>query len=125
MSVLRLATNNVKRIALGGSEEDFIDVKVDLSKRDFNRLVTALPTDIGETGLTPEAAESFTAFLFEAFVVGWSVTDDAGNPVLPTLETYYNLTRDGATLIDNALIEHFNGLTPDEEERRKSEGLGE
>lgn len=125
MSLLRLANKATKRITLEGGE-DYIDVKVDISKRDFNRLIQVLPTDAnGDVGFSPDVAENFTTFLFETLVVGWSLVDDAGNPVLPTLETYYNLSRDGALAIDSAVIEHFNSLTPTSEEQRKSEGLGE
>lgn len=114
---LRLASQNTKRVAIG--EEDYIEVLEDISRREFGRLLKVLPRDTDN--LTPESAEGFTLALFELFVKGWSVCDSEGNPVPATEENYFLLSREAAGLIDAAVIEHFNSLTPSAAEQSKSE----
>lgn len=125
MALLRLASKETKRITIGDDPADFIEVRVDVSKRDFNNLIHNIPTTVGDAGLTPGEADDFTRFLFELFVVGWSLKDDDGNTVIPTSEMYLSLSREAALAIDTALVEHFNTLTPSDGERRKSEDAGE
>lgn len=118
MALLRLASKETKRIALEGGDNDYIEVKTDVSKRDFNRLLQVIPNI--EDGLTPATMSDFTDFLFDLLVVGWSLVDENGAPVPTTLENYNELSRDAALAVDAALVEHFNSLTPGDGERRKS-----
>lgn len=118
MALLRLASKETKRITLEGDE--YIEVKTDVSKRDFNRLLQVLPSTFTEDGLTPATMSDFTDFLFDLLVVGWSLVDENGAPVPTTLENYNELSRDAALAVDAALVEHFNSLTPGDGERRKS-----
>jgi hypothetical protein len=121
MGLLRLASTGSKRIDLG--DGDYLDVHEDLSKRDFNKLMKSIPQDFdADKGFTPGQADDFTTALFDALVVGWSIVDDKGRPVKPTVEYYLGLARESASLVDTKLVEHFNSLTPTVEESSKSEG---
>lgn len=115
MSKLRLASADTKRIELG--DEDFLVVKNDLSKRDFNGILKLLPPDYdSDSGFTFGQASDFACALFDCIVTGWSLD------VEPTVENYLDLAQDAASAVDQALAEHFNSLTPSAEERTKSKG---
>ena len=118
---LRLVTQDAKRIDIG-DEGDFIEVRSDISRRDFNTILATLPTNtegVDEANITFQVADEFAQGLFEVFVTGWSLDVPA------TVENYNNLTRDSASLIDSAVTEHFNSLTPTQPEVTKSENAGE
>jgi hypothetical protein len=126
MRLLRLASKETKRLYLDDSQEDWVEVKVDLSERDFNSLLRGLPGEFNsETGLTPAQSDDYASFVFEALVTGWSLEDENGQPVSPTLDVYHELSSEASNVIDRVVVEHFNSLTPDADERKKSEGRGE
>lgn len=106
MGFLRLAKTDTKRIEL--PEGDWIDVRADISKRDFNRLISFMPDrEVSEeAGLLPAEAMEFQKGLFEALVVGWSAD------VPPTIDNYLALSNDAGQEIDRLLAEHFASLTP-------------
>lgn len=118
---LRLVTRSTRRIDLS-EEGDWIEVKEDISRRDFNRILSTLPQGsdgVDEDSITFGVADEFAQGLFEVFVTAWSLD------VPPTLDNYNLLTRDSATEIDSAITDHFNSLTPTQEESTKSEDAGE
>lgn len=106
MGILRLAQTATKRIEL--SDGDWIEVRTDISKRDFNRLIAFLPTRTvsEDSGLLPAEATEFQKGLFEALAVAWSA------PFPATLDNYESLSNEGAQEIDRALADHFGSLTP-------------
>lgn len=112
MGKLRLASAEIKRIDLDG---DYIEVRTDMSKRDFNKLMLAMPdrdlTD--ESGVTPAEGIQFSKGLFAALVTDWSLDVEA------TPENYEQLTSESASAVDKALVEHFSSLTPDNVEVSK------
>lgn len=112
MSILRRASTETKRIDLG--EGDYIDVRAEISKREFNRFIAFLPArEVNEEqGMTAQEAVELQKGLFEVLVVGWSL------PEPPTLEAYEALSSEGATAIDNALAEHFRSLQPSKQEEK-------
>jgi len=113
MGILRLASDETKRIDLG--DEDYLDVRTDISKRDFNKILRALPEQFdADKGFTVVEADEFTVPLFDMLVVGWSL------PVEPTVDNYKSLARESATEVDRILVEHFNSLSPTKEETTKS-----
>jgi hypothetical protein len=114
---LRLARGNTKRIELG--DEDYIDVLADISRRQFRDLVRILPRDA--EGITLDSADSFTVYLFNLFVKGWSVADEDGKAVPVSEENYMLLDSNASALVDAAVVEHFNTLTPSAKEQTKSE----
>lgn len=110
---LRLAKiKETKKIDLG--EGDFIEVYTDLSKRQFNELVSSMPADVGETGLTIPQAIEFQKTLFTTFVTGWSLDEPVSE------EAYQNLSKESGDAVDSAIAKHFESLTPTSEERSKS-----
>lgn len=116
---LRLVNRELVRLDIG-DDGDYIEVRKDISRREFNQLMSALPSDgISEDSITFGVASTFAEGLFDVFVEGWSLD------VPPTVENYNELTRDSASQIDSAISEHFNSLTPDGEETQKSEESSE
>jgi len=120
---LRLVSTATKRIDIG--EEDYVEVREDISRRAFTNILMRLPSNVAEEGVDFETASSFAEGLFDAFVVGWSVTDEKGKSVKPTLENYQLLSRDAATAIDGAVTDYFNSLSPDAADADKSEANSE
>lgn len=102
---LRRATDELLPIDIG--DGDTISVKKEISKRDFNLLIAAMPQDVDtEKGLTPQAATDFQTALFEIFVSEWSMGS------VPSVDEYLGLLREDAERIDAALMEHFSNITP-------------
>lgn len=112
MGILRRATTETQKIELG--EGDFIVVRMDISKRDFNRFVSYLPsrTVSEDNGMTPSEATELQKGLFETLVTAWSLDEE------PTVEAYENLSNEGAAVIDTALAEHFKSLQPSKQEEK-------
>jgi len=116
MGTWRLASKDTDTVNIG--DGNFLELKRELSKRDFRRLIDNLPKGYdSDSGLefTPGSADDFVQVLFTMLVEGWSLDVPA------TLENYLDLTQDAAREIDAALVEHFNAMTPSEEEKDKSE----
>lgn len=131
MGILRKASVETKKIALPveyegkGKQraavlrepeagEDFIAVRLEISKRDFNRFVAHMPSrEVSEeSGMNAAEAVELQKGLFEALVVGWSLDAPA------ELAEYELLENEGATAIDTALAEHFRSLTPSKQEEK-------
>jgi len=112
MGILRRASTETKQIDLG--EGDFIVVRMDISKRDFNRFIAYLPGRevTKDSGMTPSEATELQKGLFETLVTAWSLEEE------PTVEAYENLSNEGATAIDSALAEHFKSLQPTKQEEK-------
>lgn len=106
MSILRKASTETKTISL--DETDYIVVRADISKREFNALVASMPASAksGEE-LTMTDATSFQKTLFEYLVVGWSLSDGQ-----PSVADYDELAAEAANAIDAVLSEHFTALLP-------------
>ena len=118
---LRLASSRSVRLTVG--DDGWIEVREDISRRDFNDLMASLPEDCdAEKPVTFVTAGAFTEGLFRGFVSGWSLHDENDNPVPVSVEAYQNLERSSASAIDSAIGNHFNSLTPDEETATKSKG---
>lgn len=112
MGKWKLASDETKRLEVG---EDWLDVRTELSRKSFNRLLEGMPNRefTEESGLTPQEGMSFATSLFKALVVGWSL------PIDPTVENYENLVSEAAQEIDSALVDHFGTIAPSAEEVSK------
>lgn len=107
MAFFELANNEeVIRIETEDGQ-DWIEVKADLSKAEFNRLALAGPQNPDDRagGLT------FMDKVVETFVRGWSFKDENGNPVEFDMRLYKNLKTQAANWISGKCMEHFNNLT--------------
>lgn len=113
MGILTFASDETKRLELEGG--DWLDVRKDMSKRTFNRLMSAMPSrEISEeSGLTIEEGTKFAESLFEALVVDWSAPGDV------SVDNYLNLSREAAQAVDAALIDHFGEISPSPDEESK------
>lgn len=113
MGILRTASSDVKKIML--DETDYIEVRAEISKREFNYLASRMPTNVGESGenLSLADATAFQKFLFEELVVGWSL------PVAVSGEAYETLNAEAAQAVDEKVAEHFEALLPSTDESKK------
>lgn len=115
---MKLVKPTNKTIDLGDGE--YIVVVADISKRTFNDLVAKMPQDVDDTkGMTPIQGTQFQEAVFGAFVKDWSVTDEEGNPLPATPETYLDLPNEFASKIDEALLAHFGAITVGPEDSKK------
>lgn len=105
MGILRKATEEVKNIYL--DDTDYIVVRADITKREFNALAADMPqTGEGQSLTIPEAI-GFQSRLFAVLVVGWSLSEG-----VPTTEDYESLSAEAGQAIDSKLAEHFESLLP-------------
>jgi hypothetical protein len=109
MGLFRKASTETKQLPVG-DEGDFLVVRTDISKREFNALAEQMPKQ-AEEGLSIAEAAGFSSVLFETLVVGWSLDEGA-----PTADDYLSLSAAGSNAIDAALAEHFASLLPDSAE---------
>lgn len=84
--------------------DDYIDLRAELSKAEANQILSASPT--GERDI--EGGLAFFEHFFQKTCVGWSMTDDEGHPVKPTVEAYRSLEASAARWIDEQLGVHLN-----------------
>lgn len=142
MSILRRASTETKRIAIPvdyvdgpkkGDKvekvavlrepkdgEDWVKVRTDVAKRDFNRFIAFLPgreMSDDDKLTAPEAVELQNG-MFELLVVGWSMVEEDGTPVPATLDEYLALSNDASQALDTALAEHFKSLQPTKAEEK-------
>lgn len=113
---LRLVSND--RIKIELEDNDWLEVKEDMSRRDFNRIIATLPVTregLDTDAIDLEAATGFSEALFDVFVTGWSLEG-----VEPNVENYQRLSRESSQTIDTALSEHFNKMTVSDEDATKS-----
>lgn len=106
MGILRKATDETKTINL--DESDYIVVRADITKREFNALAASMPAvQDGGAGITLAEASVFQRALFETVVVGWSLSEGK-----PTGEDYEALSAEAGNAVDVKLMEHFESLLP-------------
>jgi hypothetical protein len=121
MALLRLASNETKKIQLGDSEEDFIEVKADISKRTFIQLIQSMPEGITDgTSLTISDSVGLQEKLFSTFVTDWSLKDEKGAPLPADVDNYLLLSREAADAVDAAVVAHFESLSPSKDDATKS-----
>jgi len=108
MGVLRRASEQVDTVYLDDEKEDFLLLKSEVSKREFNRIAAAMPRSSEDaTEMSLSEAMEFQGFLFDALVVGWSLSEGK-----PTLEDYHSLSAAAANAVDLKVAAHFEGLVP-------------
>jgi hypothetical protein len=114
MGILQRASGAVKSIDLG--EGDYLKVKQDISKRDFNFLLQAMPNReiTKDNGLTIQEGAQFAESLFDLLVEGWSLSEGK-----PSVTDYLELTPQASSKVDEVLINHFNDITPKVDEQSK------
>lgn len=105
MGILRKASDETKTIYL--DESDYIVVRADITKREFNALAGSMPATTDGAGITLEQAATFQRTLFETVVIGWSLAEG-----VPTGEDYEALAAEAGNAIDVKLMEHFESLLP-------------
>jgi len=109
MGLLRIAdTTATKRIT--HESGDWVEVRANLSKRELNSILSALPLDIASEKVTFAASIGASEALFNALVVGWSLDVPAD------IENYLALEGDAATWIDTVVMEHFSSLQMSKDE---------
>lgn len=105
MGILRKATDETKNINL--DETDYLVVRADISKREFNIIASQMPRNVEAAGLSVEDASAFSGFLFDTLVLGWSLSEGK-----PSIEDYEALSAESGNAVDAALADHFGSLLP-------------
>ena len=113
MGLLRFAKDETVQLPLG-DEGDYIEVKSDLSKRLYNQIASIMPISAAGADLSLFDALEFQKELFKILVVGWSLNAEV------SIDNYLNLSSEASNAIDKALSEHFQKLSPTNEESSKS-----
>ena len=104
MSILRKASTETTKVML--DDEDYLVLRSDISKREFNALASNMPASAEDGKLSLAEATKFQGFLFGALAVGWSLDGE------PTIEAYEGLAAESANLVDEKLAAHFETLIP-------------
>jgi len=104
MSILRKASAETTKVML--DDQDYLVLRSDISKRDFNALAANMPESAADGKLSLPEATAFQAYLFGALTVGWSLDGE------PTVEAYEGLAAESANAVDEALASHFETLIP-------------
>lgn len=113
MGILRKSNKAPKRLSLD-DEGSYVEVTEDITKKQFNALVEAMPQNIDDDkGLTPSQGAGLQTALFATFVIGWSLD------VEPSVDEYLDLPRDAADAVDTVLMEHFAAIQVGEPDRKK------
>lgn len=88
---------------------DFVVLRKELTRGEMTRLFRLLPQNVSEEGAPTDigAVSRFMEELFEVCIRDWSMEDDDGNKVLPTLEAYRELEASGGLWVDQKLQEHL------------------
>lgn len=89
------------------SKQDYIEVRAELTKKEFNRLVLMGPKHENDI----QGGMSFADKIVETFVVGWSAKDAEGNPIPFDIKTYQGLKASVANWISSEVMAHFNNIT--------------
>jgi hypothetical protein len=105
MGILRKANEETKTINL--DESDYIVVRADITKREFNALAGSMPATSEGGSITLSQAAVFQRTLFETVVVGWSLSEGK-----PTGDDYEALSAEAGNAVDVKLMEHFESLLP-------------
>lgn len=119
---LKLVTGETKRLDLG--DGDYLVVDADIGKRELKSILSRIPentrvaTSAGD--LTLDGATSLTSALFDVFVKEWSLRDATGEPVPVTQENYLSLNLESVSIVDEALMKHFNELVDVSKEDSKT-----
>lgn len=119
MGKLRFASEGGVRLDIG--DGDWIEVREEISKGTFRRVMQTMPQKELDTSagakqalrLTQGEAVEYQCALFEALVTGWSLDAPA------TVENYLRLDTDSAASVDEALANHFSNMSPDKDELGK------
>lgn len=106
MSFLRLAnTEDVKRYYYEDTEE-YIELRTEITKKEATGLLKFAPKEEGDI----EAGLRFIGRAFRDLIVNWSLKDENGNPVKPSLEVYEQLAAAPANWIDRTVGNHLRGV---------------
>lgn len=117
---LRFAKKGTKSIDFGDGAT--IEVVTDISKRDFNALIAAMPQDLDpDKGFTPVQGTQFQEALFSSLVVSWTLKDESGADVPATVESYLALDQESAQRVDEKLVAHFGELSVGVSDQKKQE----
>lgn len=98
--------DTVKYFFEGTDEQEYIELRADITKAEANRLLGNSPTK--ERDII--GALSFYEYAFTQLVVTWTYRDEENSPIAPTLEAYRALPAETGREIDGFLQERLNKI---------------
>lgn len=100
--------------------EDYIEVRADMTKGEANELYAFAPVGDRDFAGSTQFAEKF----IELMLVGWSMTDENGIEVEPTIEEYRNLSVAAGKWIDTKMGDHMRKILGTEAQELEGEAIG-
>lgn len=100
-----------------GDDRDYIRVRSSLTKGEANEILSTAPTQERDI----KGGLAFLERFFKEVVIEWSLKDEEGVPIPPTVENYRNMEAAGARLIEDKLGQHLNKLIGREVEKAEGE----
>lgn len=85
-------------------EETWVELQGQLSKRQANGILRFAPKE----GDGNDVGFRFIGKAFDELIVGWSLYDEEGNMIPPTVDVYENLDSGAATWIDRVVTRHLS-----------------
>lgn len=83
--------------------QDWVELYAEFSKKQINQIILSSPKSSEDM----QASLSFVERFFEIAVKDWSLVDEAGNKVPPTLDAYRDLAAEPSAWLDRVLVEHL------------------
>jgi hypothetical protein len=105
-NLLRIANTEETRRYYTDDEQDFIDLRAQLTKKQANNLLRFAPRKEDDL----DGGLRFISKAFDDLIVGWSLVDEKGKMVEPTVAVYESLDASGASWIDRKVGEHLRVL---------------
>lgn len=103
---LRLANTEETKRYTHDNGEDYLDLRAQITKKEANALIKFAPRK-------DEDLDGGLRFLEKAFgdlIVGWSLEDEEGNPIKPSIQVYEQLESSAASWIDRTVGQHLRGV---------------
>jgi hypothetical protein len=118
---LRIANEDESRRYFYNDTEEFIDLRAEMSKKSASALLKFAPRKEDDL----DGGLRFIAKAFKDLILGWSLTDDEGKAIAPSIEVYDKLDAASAQWIDRTVGNHLRVVlgTEAEEAEKKDESL--
>ena len=84
-------------------EETWLDLQAQMTKKQANGILRFAPREDGDI----DAGLRFLEKAFKDLIVGWSLEDEEGNMIPPSVEVYEKLEASAASWIDRTVGKHL------------------
>lgn len=103
----RLKRANREAVSRYEEDGDFLVCRKELTRGEMMKLFRVFPQQSEESKPDLEAIATFMEEFFDIVVRDWSLEDEEGNKILPTVEAYRDLEAAGGIWVDQQLQKHI------------------